>query len=258
VRRMIRCILTYLVLGAATTVALAWIFALALPLQPSDQIRRGHTGMRWPCWDVTTYASPTTTVLTGRPVISSLDTADRSQRQSDRWVPTYFGFMHQPFDMLEDIPPEFNNLPDFEGADHRRRVVETHGWPMRALRAVIEYEFPTWADEYDGVIGNASSITTSSALRLPSLSAKQKREVHDAVVPFEIVPLGLTVDALLFGTTWFLLITGRSMTVIRLRRFRGRCARCGYDLRGNVSRGCPECGWNRHDEAHDGARGHGT
>jgi DMSO/TMAO reductase YedYZ heme-binding membrane subunit len=28
----------------------------------------------------------------------------------------------------------------------------------------------------------------------------------------------------------------------RLRRERGQCVRCGYDLRGNVSGVCPECG----------------
>ncbi len=26
------------------------------------------------------------------------------------------------------------------------------------------------------------------------------------------------------------------------------CSRCGYDLRGNLDAGCPECGWNRESE----------
>jgi hypothetical protein len=30
-----------------------------------------------------------------------------------------------------------------------------------------------------------------------------------------------------------------------LRRRRGRCPRCGYDLQGDFDAGCPECGWNR-------------
>ena len=25
----------------------------------------------------------------------------------------------------------------------------------------------------------------------------------------------------------------------------GRCVKCGYDLRGDMEQGCPECGWNR-------------
>jgi hypothetical protein len=33
------------------------------------------------------------------------------------------------------------------------------------------------------------------------------------------------------------------------RRRRGACLNCGYDLRGDVSHGCPECGWRRDDGA---------
>ena len=31
----------------------------------------------------------------------------------------------------------------------------------------------------------------------------------------------------------------------RMRKRRGQCVNCGYDLRGHSSRGCPECGWRR-------------
>ena len=30
-----------------------------------------------------------------------------------------------------------------------------------------------------------------------------------------------------------------------VRRKRGHCIKCGYDLRGDLERGCPECGWRR-------------
>ncbi|MCH8316234.1 MAG: hypothetical protein IIA64_09700 [Planctomycetes bacterium] len=37
----------------------------------------------------------------------------------------------------------------------------------------------------------------------------------------------------------------------QLRRYvrvkRGHCIKCGYDLRGDFSAGCPECGWRRED-----------
>ena len=40
----------------------------------------------------------------------------------------------------------------------------------------------------------------------------------------------------LFGPTLFISLR---------RRRRGRCPACGYDLRGDLSAGCTECGWNR-------------
>ncbi len=31
----------------------------------------------------------------------------------------------------------------------------------------------------------------------------------------------------------------------RCRLRRGRCPQCGYDMRGKMAAGCPECGWGR-------------
>jgi glycerol-3-phosphate acyltransferase PlsY len=39
------------------------------------------------------------------------------------------------------------------------------------------------------------------------------------------------------------LVHRRSMNSTRARR--GQCIQCGYDLRGNMDQGCPECGWGR-------------
>ena len=56
---------------------------------------------------------------------------------------------------------------------------------------------------------------------------------------------------------WFYLqtlIIGAALLVVMMvvrqsrtwrRRKGGRCVRCGYDLRGQLGAGCPECGWNR-------------
>ncbi len=34
-------------------------------------------------------------------------------------------------------------------------------------------------------------------------------------------------------------------TTARMRRREGKCMRCGYDIKGEFERGCPECGWRR-------------
>jgi hypothetical protein len=36
-----------------------------------------------------------------------------------------------------------------------------------------------------------------------------------------------------------------SITTRYARQKRGSCPNCGYDLRGALEKGCPECGWNR-------------
>ena len=50
------------------------------------------------------------------------------------------------------------------------------------------------------------------------------------------------------GWTVLAMATGRYTKERRTRRERrkaGRCPACGYDLQGEMERGCPECGWKR-------------
>ncbi|MEE9129209.1 MAG: hypothetical protein V3T84_04260 [Phycisphaerales bacterium] len=52
----------------------------------------------------------------------------------------------------------------------------------------------------------------------------------------------------LLGATVLWLAMLAPITLRRIiRRKRGLCIKCGYDLRGDFSTGCPECGWRRDD-----------
>ena len=43
---------------------------------------------------------------------------------------------------------------------------------------------------------------------------------------------------------WMLSFVPATLRAVH-RRKRGLCIKCGYDLRGDLSYGCPECGWRR-------------
>ena len=78
-----------------------------------------------------------------------------------------------------------------------------------------------------------------------------------------LVPVTVSQDALIRGENplcWWPLVSGAALALgpslliatiavplVRqnLRAKRGRCLPCGYDLRGDLARGCPECGWRR-------------
>lgn len=47
----------------------------------------------------------------------------------------------------------------------------------------------------------------------------------------------------------------RAMQRRTLRKKRGLCPMCGYDLRGDLDAGCPECGWNRIEDLPPGEAG---
>lgn len=56
---------------------------------------------------------------------------------------------------------------------------------------------------------------------------------------------GLTTNTLVYALGWWgaVVVSGWARTR-RLRR-RGLCPSCAYDLRGELTGGCPECGWGR-------------
>lgn len=64
-------------------------------------------------------------------------------------------------------------------------------------------------------------------------------------LPLIPAPIGFTVDSVVFGIGWFLVLASVATSRRKWRLHRGRCAACGYALGGEFSNGCPECGWNR-------------
>jgi hypothetical protein len=65
---------------------------------------------------------------------------------------------------------------------------------------------------------------------------------------------GFLIDTLFYAIIlWLLMLDPFALRGLN-RRGRGRCPKCGYDLRGQPPEigpggGCPECGWNRQPEA---------
>jgi len=81
----------------------------------------------------------------------------------------------------------------------------------------------------------------------------------DRTLPLRPILPGFLVNTLFYAATWFCIFFGVAALRRAIRRGRGRCVKCGYDLRGQrtsdeaterrsdggVRIGCPECGWGR-------------
>ena len=70
-----------------------------------------------------------------------------------------------------------------------------------------------------------------------------------ARLPYQIIWPGFIINTHTYAAAWFLiLLAARRATrtlVTRRRLLRGLCPACRYNLLGDFSSGCPECGWNR-------------
>lgn len=54
------------------------------------------------------------------------------------------------------------------------------------------------------------------------------------------------------GNAAIIVLIGGGLTFLLLRwkaPTKGKCPKCDYDLRGDLSSGCPECGWRRENVA---------
>ena len=61
-----------------------------------------------------------------------------------------------------------------------------------------------------------------------------------------VIPLRPAWWGLIINTVFYaILIWVAFCSKRQLRRYRGRCTACGYELRHRYEDGCPECGWNR-------------
>ncbi len=64
---------------------------------------------------------------------------------------------------------------------------------------------------------------------------------------FPLLPIwpGFAINTVFCAAILWLLIPGPFVLRRLIRRKRGHCIKCGYDLRGDIDAGCPECGWGR-------------
>jgi len=67
-------------------------------------------------------------------------------------------------------------------------------------------------------------------------------------LPIRPIWPGFLINTLFYTIVLWLLIPGPFALRRLIRIKRGRCRKCGYDLRGTPGSGCPECGWNREPE----------
>ena len=70
------------------------------------------------------------------------------------------------------------------------------------------------------------------------------------IKPIKILPLrpvwsGFALNTGLYALALLVLYCLWWLSRRFIRNLRGRCLKCGYDLRGKLTSGCSECGWRR-------------
>jgi len=231
-RRRLLTIAVCLLLGIATTIAVAWSGAAAIDL-----------------------STPTATGVTAEnsdPRDADLDDEYRFARRYESPAATFImdyrlretTDMDMSLEFVEAQPSAASVLPSWylpmppqEHSSQLAGVVSANqfalatGWPMTALMSRgVETATQTglmWKLDGGFDYGPAG----------PGMSPR--------TLPWRPMWPGFAVNALCFSVVWLSVMVGAVTFRRALHRRRGRCIMCGYDLRGELDVGCPECGWNR-------------
>jgi hypothetical protein len=105
--------------------------------------------------------------------------------------------------------------------------VVTAGWPLTCLT---------------GERHTIGVSTRQHGLAEPPRAVRELNVKPRRVLPLRPLWLGLVVDTALYAAAVWMAVPGSLLLRSTLRRRRGQCSACGYNLRHVDHRACPECG----------------
>lgn len=269
-------ILIAFALGFVTTVAIAWLAAWRGPAEMHDgfgTLVRGEVNGEPTAWRATRHRSfgyeQWESVSIYGPMVERMLEQDRAYPDT----PTGQVYIEVIDPLTEADVPSWSrvrgtlDLEETMRFRSERNVVElAAGWPMHAFtatiylesigarhraasneRMVIEGDELTWTlpggqqmhfrlKPGDGVAGG---VLLEEGARLSGTWNPPR------ALPMRPLWFGLIVNVVLFSAAWLVLLLAPRAIREELRRRRGRCPRCGYDLQGELVAGCSECGWRR-------------
>lgn len=134
------------------------------------------------------------------------------------------------------------------GLDLYRHVWFSSGAPFRSMHWCLYDMMPEgrgtldhWPDRPHGHL--------ESGLAPPRAPLGRGGWVFQRRLPLALLWPGFLINTLFYAVLLWLPFAAPGVVRRQIRKRRGHCIQCGYDLRGTPRSGCPECGWNRETEA---------
>ena len=220
-------VLVCLVLGGVTTVAVTWGFAIKLDIRDSTYTARHR--------------------ILERPHGGVLGVSRRSRRgavhlyASAGWPP------HGPSESSlegspEDLVPRWainhllpwgSQVQDWPQGGYFSRDLDARGWPQLSFWCVTARK-----------IGRLPIQPAAGGIQLPDrwVMEHDRQWLRLTTLPCRPIWSGFAMNTIFYAAILWFLTLGPFAARRLIRRRRGRCIECGYDLRGAEHEVCPECG----------------
>ncbi len=212
-----------LILGAGTTVGVVWAFAIWGSYRFDSANRFSHsTGKQWEV-SVSNGLGVTRVSRVPNNGLWSVGGARPSRKTIPYWSVT------------RDRPP----AGVFDDQTMPWHIEYTYGWPFRAGYAEVWRAIKLQSGQYN------PSNRFSASTGIEILDDGSGQPLPFRTLPVRPILAGFLINTLFYASPWFAIFFGLGAARRTIRRRRGRGVKCGYDLRGDFSAGCPECGWQR-------------
>lgn len=238
--RAIPPILAAMLLGVASTLALAWGAVLARSrnietLESSGATTPDAQTSLW--WLQQTGRTMATDALLANERVGSLMT-----------VTLIGGSERDAYAIDADDPATITMHNDPQRRPPWVRLLRIEaGWPYRCLvgerweRGIDRLDlWPFQLEEIPEAVAVPDDVTLDGAVVLEMTTDGAPQDV---LIPVRPVWDALLLNALILTLPAILLVGSIQSARGAIRRRRGRCPKCGYRLGGRT--GCPECGWGR-------------
>jgi len=113
------------------------------------------------------------------------------------------------------------------------RVADAYGWPTNSMWCAFAWNTARWP--------NVITDPRLSAIIIASPMGGNYA-LSQRALPLRPIWPGFAVNTLLYTVILWLFLCGPFELRRIIRRKRGQCIKCGYDLRGAEHEQCPECG----------------
>ena len=140
---------------------------------------------------------------------------------------------------------------DPNGTVYMIEVVEL-GWPLRIVHCEDWLELTNRNGQLHLLTQGHPTSIWRRGIGVQFLQQAGLR-VHCSAIPIRPALPSFIASWLLFAGFGWLIVSSVRATRASLRRFRGCCPFCGYNVRGDFEAGCPECGWCRPRASHSAA-----
>ncbi len=231
-RRRISKLVLFLLLGAIVNVAVAWGLAVSVDLSGAPISAEGVSSADPPAWSFVWYRRPGVWSVFAAAVTTEEQVRVGMFASGLRVADSFF---HHSYPYRQPLPewlPTWSCVrrrPSARFPNPEMIIEEARGWPLLSLKYEKHWHgaVPYPADWGIELWGHRSAAWSSFAV---------------VTLPLRPIWPGFAINTLFYAAILSLLWSSPLVVRRFIRRKRGQCIKCGYDLRGTEHEVCPECG----------------